>query len=380
MRSQEHVARVQRVTDTLSYPWGMAILPDGERALITEKITAIVKLVDLQNGAQIEIARIGDVTPLSAGDHCGLLDISLHPNFTETSLVYLAYTTGTASAANIRPRLSRARFHDNQLIDIEPILTLESGSSNSGTCGMRMAWLPDNTLLMSVGHAESSTAQDPTRLRGKIIRINDDGSPAQGNPTDAIPGARPEIYSLGHRDPQGVAVDSSGRIWAVEHGPYGGDELNIIQPGGNYGWPQVSYGVHYPRQSPLSEALEYIGLKNRIPARAIRRIGDTTHADAGFIEPVAHWGADGSRSIAPSGMLIYSGRQFDRWRHNLLIATLYKRHIRRVVIADNRPIHQERLLTNRIGRIRHLVEAPDGTIYVLTDSPNGSLFRLTKKR
>ena len=379
-RSKRHTIQVELISDNLSYPWGIALLPSQNKALITEKITAVVKVINLWNGKQLKIARIPDVTPLSAGAHCGLLDISLHPEFEDNQYVYFAYTIGTEINKNVRPRLSRARFTGSQLVDFEHILTLEKGSGNAGTCGLRMAWLPDNTLLMSIGHAESKSAQDLSQMRGKMIRINDDGSAPHDNPFIGHTDARPEIYSLGHRDPQGLAITVDGLIWAAEHGPYGGDELNIINPGENYGWPLVSYGVRYPSQSKLIGALEFIGIKNRISRRRIRRIGGVvSHSAVGFAEPVASWGVDGNRSIAPSGMIAYSGRQFEHWKGNLLIATLYKRHIRRVVVEGSTVIDQERLLNNKIGRIRHLAEATDGSIYVITDSATGALYRLTKK-
>ena len=265
-RTAEHRISVEQITRNLGYPWGVGVLPGGREALITEKTTSIVQLVDLTDGSRVEIDRVPGVTPVSARNHCGLLDISLHPRFAENGYVYFAYTTGRRAEVNVRPRISRARFVDNRLIDYEELLTLAAGSANIGTCGMRMTWLADETLLVSVGHAESMSAQDPSELRGKIIRINDDGSIPGDNPFVGLAdeGVRGEIFSLGHRDPQGLAVARDGTIWSVEHGPFGGDELNIIEPGANYGWPVVSYGVAYNfERSKLDVSLQYIGLRER---------------------------------------------------------------------------------------------------------------------
>ena len=380
-RSQRERIVVQQITDGLSYPWGVAVLPGQDAVLITEKFNSVIKRVNIQNGEQQAIARIGAVSPLHSNSHCGLLDISVHPQFSENNYIYLAYTIGTESQGTVRPQIARARYVDHSLQELTPLLTVAEGSSSSGTCGLRFAWHTDGSLFVSVGHDNSHSAQDKGSLRGKIIRIHDDGTIPKDNPFVGQAGVREEIYSLGHRDPQGLTISTTPpyTVWSNEHGPYGGDELNVIVPGGNYGWPVVSYGVKYVAQSKIAESLEYIGIKNRLQKDQIKAIGNGTHAEAGFIEPVAHWGAGGTRSIAPSGMLLYSGNMFAQWKGNILIATLYKRHIRRLEVTNNRVTHQEKVLNNKLGRVRHLVELDDGSILVITDSPNGRLFRLSHK-
>lgn len=279
-------------------------------------------------------------------------------------------------------------YKDHTLSDLTPLLTVDEdeGSSDIGTCGIRFAWHPDGTLLASLGHAESTSAQELDSLRGKIIRINDDGSIPPDNPfANQSDSVRGEIFSLGHRDPQGVMVSPHPpyTIWSSEHGPYGGDELNLIVPGGNYGWPLVSYGVEYPQrvQSKIKTGLGYIGLSQSIPRRDRQYIGGPgTHSESGFLDPVVHWGEGGeTRSIAPSGAILYNGDMFPEWRGDVLLAVLGKRQIRRVDIEEgNIAVDQEIILKNKLGRLRQLAELADGSILVITDSTNGKLFRITK--
>ena len=383
-RSRRARLSVQQITDQLQYPWGIAIMPDQRTVLITEKLNAIIKEVDLITGKQQAVARVEEVSPLGVGTHCGLLDITLHPDFARNNYVYLSYTVGDEVSDTIRPRIARAKYENHRLTELAALLTVDvdEGSADAGTCGMRFAWHPDGTLLASIGNDERDFAQQLDSLWGKIVRINDDGSVPADNPFVGYPGAHEEIFSLGHRDPQGLIVSRRApyTIWSSEHGPHGGDELNRVVAGNNYGWAVVSYGVEYVDRPKIVRALTHIGLNNRLRRKKRDYIGGTgTHAEQGFAEPVVNWGENGTGSIAPSGMIRYSGKMFPEWEGDMLIATLTTRHIRRVKIENGQAIEQEEILRNKLGRIRHLAEMADGSILAITDSSNGRLFRITRR-
>ena len=390
IRSQQGVFDIERVANDLHFPWGMAFIPHSPYVLITEKISAQIVAVYLHTGEKRPVFRVPDVVPVKAGEHCGLLDISLHPQFARNRLVYVAYIATDSDSITARPTVARARFQRHE--SNETLFTFsgfeiiaEAGTStvHKGGCGMRMAWLPDTTLLVGIGYegtSDSPTNQLVDSLHGKIIRINDDGSIPADNPFVDDPRVRDEIYSLGHRDAQGIAVttESPAKVWASEHGPYGGDELNLITPGSNYGWPVVSYGYDYVDRSPLRVSLEYIGLIQRLPRSQLQssHLGQE-HQPYGFVEPVKVWGRNGGRSIAPSGLLWYSGTLFPEWTGDIFIATLYKRHLLRLELDDNKVTGEEKLLNNKIGRVRHVAQGPRGALYVITDADRGGLYRLT---
>ncbi len=234
--------------------------------------------------------------------------------------------------------------------DMEVLFTALPKSRGGRHFGSRLAFLPDGTLLISLGdRGERQSAQDLDDHRGSLIRINRDGSVPADNPFAG--GSKPEIFSYGHRNMQGLALHPETRIpWTHEHGPQGGDEININRPGANYGWPVITYGVNY-------------GIRTRI--------GEGT-AKPGMEQPVHKW----VPSIAPSGMAFYSGDQLPRWRGNLLVGSLKFGQLVRLTLENDRVVGEERLLNNRFGRIRDVVTGPDGFVYLLTDSPRGQLLRI----
>jgi glucose/arabinose dehydrogenase len=344
--------RAEVVVDGLEHPWSITWLADGT-ALITERPG---RLRLLRNG-RLEPQPVSGLPTLFASGQGGLLDVSLHPDFASNRLVYLTLSIGS-SGAN-RTALARGRLVGNALQDVELIFRNPDSKSGGQHFGSRMLWLPDNTLLMSIGDGGNppisfngenirKQAQNPARLFGKIIHLNDDGSPAAGNPFAAQAGNRPEVWTIGHRNIQGLARDPrSGQIWATEHASRGGDELNLIEAGNNYGWPEVSYSNEY-WGPPVSE----------LSSRA-----DVT-------EPVLVW----TPSKAPSGLAVYTGEAFPQWQGDLFSGALKFQHIRRIKLDGRRVVAEEKLTIGK--RVRDVRQGPDGYLYVLTDESDGALLRI----
>ena len=343
--SEKETFRVVQVAGGLEHPWAVAFLPDG-RMLVSER-PGRLRLVE--DGRLTEVSGLPEVAPVGQG---GLLDLVLHPRYAENGWIYFAHSAG--QGAELGTRISRARLSGSRLTEVQTLFTMRPGSNTRQHFGSRLAFLPDGTLLFTIGdRGARDRAQDLGDHAGSTLRINDDGSVPMDNPFVATPGALPEIYTYGNRNAQGMVVHpDTGRVWQHEHGPRGGDEINIIEPGKNYGWPRITYGQ------------EYFG----------GRIG-TTRAP-GLEEPLLHW----TPSIAPSGMDFYSGSAFPAWRGNLFVGALVGRHLRRLEVQGEEVVHQEVLLLNTLGRIRDVRQGPDGLVYVLTDEGNGGLFRLEPVR
>jgi glucose/arabinose dehydrogenase len=343
--TQKARVRVVTVADGLDHPWGMAFLPDGA-LLVTER------------SGQLRLVRDGEVSDPIAGvpevrdrGQGGLLDVALDPNFATTRLVYLSYSEAGgegAGTAVARGRLDGARLDNTQVIFRQQPKT---GGGNH--FGSRLVFARDGTLFVTLGERFDyrDEAQNPANHLGKIVRINPDGSVPSDNPfVGRGDGARPEIWSLGHRNVQGAAINpETGALWTDEHGPRGGDEINIPQAGKNYGWPVIGYGVHYS------------GAK----------IGVGT-AKPGLEQPVYYW----DPSIAPSGMAFYTGDRFAGWRGNLFVGALKYRLLVRLELDGARVIAEERMLQDLDERIRDVRQGPDGLIYLLTDSDDGRILRL----
>lgn len=336
---------VETVATGLSFPWGIAFLPDGG-LLIT------------QRDGPITLAAGGAAQSVSGGpqpyveNQGGLFDVALHPNFAENRLVYLSYAAGT-EAANAT-EVARARLEGTQLVGLERIFRASPDKPGGAHFGGRLLFLPDGTLLLSLGdgYIRRNEAQDRTTHFGAIVRMTETGAPAPDNPFFAEGGAAAYVYTFGHRNVQGLARDpASGRLYAHEHGPRGGDEVNVLTPGANYGWPVATYGVDYSGASisPFTER-------------------------AGMAAPLLHW----TPSIAPSGLALYDGSLFPEWRGDLFVSTLAGSHLRRVDLGpDGAPLGQETLLAERGARLRHVAQGPDGALYVLTDSPEGEVLRIS---
>ena len=337
----------ERVSD-LSHPWSVAFLPDG-MALVTERDGRLL-LADPQSGQKTEIT--GGPQVLASGQG-GLLDVALHPEFDENRRLYFSYAeprgsgmTGTAIAYGV---LSPDRTH---LTDLTRIFSMEPASSTTRHFGSRIVFKDDGTLWFTIGdRGDGPRAQDPGDHAGSVLRIQDDGGIPKDNPFAEARGGAPEVWSYGHRNPQGAAKHpDTGALWTVEHGARGGDEINQPQAGRNYGWPTISYGRHYSGGK--------IGMGTSAP---------------GMEQPVYYW----DPSIAPSGLAIVRSDLFPAWDGDLLVGALKDRMIVRLDMQNGAVIKEERLFVNRFGRVRDVRMGPDGAIWLLTDESDGALIRIT---
>jgi glucose/arabinose dehydrogenase len=276
-----------------------------------------------------------------------------HPKFSENHLVYLTYTKDITDK-QVATTLARGRLDGHKLVDVKDLLVCDTWAGDGGS-GSRLAWGPDGMLYMTTGASNGNAAQELTSLRGKILRLREDGTPAPGNPFAGKQGAKAEIFSMGHRNSLGLAFNpATGDLWNNENGPYGGDEINIIKAGGNYGWPKVSFGRDYSGPQ-------------------IQSFGE------GMIGPIVFW----APSIAPSGMAFYTGDRFPEWKNNVLVGAMLGGsvagypHLERIVFNENwDETGRESMLTEMKQRIRDVRQGPDGLVYVLTDEDPGQLIRL----
>jgi glucose/arabinose dehydrogenase len=342
--SEESVFTVEAVAEEIRQPWGMAFLPDGG-ILVTEKGGRLLRVDD---GETVSISGVPEVALTGQG---GLLDVALHPQFADNGWVYLthaaSYDNGFGTA------LFRGRLEGTALVDGETLFRTADPPQGGVHFGSRLAFDAGGYLYITVGdRGDRDHAQDLGAHYGKVLRLRDDGSAPADNPFSGVAGARPEIYSYGHRNPQGLFYDPvSAQLWEHEHGPQGGDTLNILRAGANYGWPVATYGDEYGGGE----------------------IGVTPEDRADIENPITWWGPF---SIAPSGLTRLHGTAFPRWRGNLFLGALGQQHIRRLVLAGETVIHQEELLRDQFGRIRDVEAGPDGKLYFLTDSAAGGVYRL----
>ena len=348
--AEQHKIRVSVVTRGLSHPWAIAFLPDGS-ALVTERPG---RLRVVQNG-KLDPTPIAGVPRVRTDGNGGLMDVALHPKFSDNHLVYFTYTKPVEGGKGT-PSLARGRLDGGALTDVRDLLVPEAHEGNSGL-GARITFGRDGMLYMATGGNVGQVAQNPASLRGKILRLRDDGSPAPDNPFIGAAGYRPEIYTLGHRNTLGLILHPvTGAVWNNENGPNGGDEINIILPGRNYGWPLVSFGRDYsgPRISehPTREGLE---------------------------SPLIVW----LPQIAVSGMAVYTGDRFPRWKENVFVGSLQTGripgtgHLERLVFnASGEEMRRESILNELRQRIREVRQGPDGFLYLLTDEDEGALLRI----
>ncbi|MBX2837146.1 MAG: PQQ-dependent sugar dehydrogenase [Gammaproteobacteria bacterium] len=336
--------RIETVASGLNHPWSIAFLPSGE-LLVTER-TGALRLIE---GTTISDPVAG-VPQSFVGRQGGLFDVALHPGFAENQWVYLSQAFGN-SRANAT-RLVRGKWTGDSLTDVEEIFTAQPLKSGGAHFGARFVFLPDSTLLLSVGDGYNyrEEAQRLDNHFGKIVRVNDDGSVPSDNPFTDAADVLPEIWSYGHRNAQAIVVDTAAqRVYANEHGPKGGDEINWIGGGQNYGWPIATYGIDYSG-AKISPYTEHVG---------------TT-------QPLLHW----TPSIAPGGMTSVQSELFPQLNGDLLVAALKAREVRRVRMDGDKVI-AEQVLFKEIGeRIRDIRVAPDGSLYLLTDSPQGKVLRI----
>lgn len=343
--SERHAFRVVTLAEGLVHPWSLAFLPDGD-LLISERSG---RLRLLRDGVLLPDPLQGVPAVASKGQG-GLLDIALDPAFATNGLLYLSYAG--KGRGGMGTEVLRARLVDQSLVDHEVIFSVEPKSSGGRHYGSRLVFGREGNLFVTLGErGDPDRAQDLGDLAGSVARIRPDGSVPPDNPfAGDSNGFRPEIFTYGHRNPQGLAWHpETGDLWAVEHGPKGGDELNVLESGRNYGWPVITHGR------------SYAGFK----------IGIGT-AKAGMEQPVRHW----VPSISPSGMAFYMGAEFPGWQGNLFIGALSGRLLVRLELDNRSVTHEERLLETFGERIRDVRLGPDGRLYLLTDSRNGALLRL----
>jgi glucose/arabinose dehydrogenase len=338
--------RVQTVAGGLEHPWGLAFLPDG-RMLVTER-PGRLRIVGKDGRPSAPLAGVPQVLARGQG---GLLDVALDPRFADNRLVYLSYAEpgegGTAGTA-----VARGRLGEGRLEEVRVIYRQQPKVAGSSHFGSRLVFARDGTLFVTQGDRFNyrDRAQDLSVGFGKIVRINPDGSVPRDNPFVGRAGARPEIWSYGHRNVQGAALHpQTGQLWTAEHGARGGDELNHPEAGKNYGWPVITYGV------------DYSGVT----------IGEGT-AKAGMEQPVYYW----DPVIAPSGMTFYTGEAFPDWKGSVFIGSLRPGLLVRLTLADGRVAREERYLAELRERIRDVRQGPDGLLYLLTDSPDGRILRV----
>lgn len=345
--SEQARFRVEHLTGGLEHPWSLAFLPGGgflvsERPGRLRRIEADGRLLD---------EPIGGLPEIRARGQGGLLDVALHPEFTTNNWVYLSYVE--PGPGGMGTAVARGRLSGDRLLDTEVLFRMLPKSGNGRHFGSRLVFDRDGHLFITLGdRGDRPRAQDLSDHAGSVIRLNEDGGVPADNPFVGRPDARPEIYSYGHRNIQGATLHpSTGQLWTHEHGPQGGDEINLPAPGVNYGWPVITYGVNYGIGTTIGEGTE----------------------KAGMAQPLHHW----TPSIAPSGMAFYEGNRFPGWRGDLFVGSLKFQLLLRLELEDGRVVDEERLLEEELGRIRDVRQGPDGLLYLLTDaSGDGQLVRL----
>jgi glucose/arabinose dehydrogenase len=342
--------QLHEVSAGLEHPWALAFLPDGQGMLVTERPG---RLRRVSSAGELS-APLAGVPAVFAQGQGGLLDVALSPQFATDRLVYLSYAErgvdGRAGTAVGRGRLSADLA---ALEDFQVIFRQQPKLSSGIHFGSRLVFDRDGYLFITLGeNSQRPTAQDIDKLQGKVVRLHPDGRVPVDNPFVGRPGARPEIWSYGHRNPQGAALNPwTGQLWVHEHGPRGGDEINIPQPGRNYGWPRATHGINYSFL-PIPEAE-----------------GESVPGT----EPPHHvW----AKSPAISGMAFYDAERFPAWKHSLFIGALAQEALIRLSLEGDRVVSEERLLEALGKRIRDVRVGPDGWVYVLTDESDGKLLRL----
>jgi glucose/arabinose dehydrogenase len=343
---EKGVVDVETIAKGLEHPWSLAFLPD-KRMLVTER-PGRLRLVRPDGRVSEPLTGVPQVYASGQG---GLLDVALSPTFDKDRLVYLSFAESGEGGAGTA--VARGRLAERGLENTQVIWRQQPKVSGPNHWGSRIVFRPDGTLFVTLGERfnYSERAQDLAATLGKIVRINPDGSAPRDNPFVNRAGARPEIWSYGHRNVQAAALHpETGQLWTVEHGARGGDELNHPEAGKNYGWPVISYGVHY----------------------SYFKIGEGT-AKQGMEQPVYYW----DPVIAPSGMVFYTGNLFAGWKNNALIGSLTPGLLVRLVMKDGKVAQEERYLGDLRERIRDVRQAPDGLLYLLTDARNGQILRIT---
>jgi aldose sugar dehydrogenase len=343
--------QVKVIAEGLENPWGLTFLPDGNM-LVTER-PGRMRIVTPDGKLGEPITGLPKLFVQGQG---GLLDVVLAPDFAKSHKVYFSYSEpgeGTLSSTAV----SFGTLKGNSLENVTRVFTQVPKVDSGNHFGSRLVWAPDGTLFITLGErfTEKDSAQTLDNHQGKVIRINADGSVPKDNPFVKTPNAKPEIWSYGHRNMQGAAINPVTKaLWTGEHGPQGGDELNLDEAGKNYGWPVITWGENYGGG----------------------KIGEGTEK-AGMEQPVYKW----VPSIATCGFMFYTGKQFPKWKNNILLASLKEKALVRLVLDGNKITHEERMLATEVGqRWRQVAQGPDGFIYLIPDEVDGKIYQLSPKK
>lgn len=353
--TEQYKVNAVTLVSGLSNPWGLAFLPDG-RMLVTER-AGRMRIIE---GGKLVPATISGLPAAVEHGQGGMLDVVLHPKYAQTGWIYWTYNAGVPGAYGTevaRGKLGGTREAPT-MTDVQILFKLEPKTGAGQHFGSRIVFDRAGFLIVTFGDrgdnpnkGAEERAQKLNDHAGKSIRLTDDGKVPPDNPFIKTAGAKPEIWTYGHRNMQGAAIHPiTGKIWTHEHGPQGGDEINILVPGINYGWPVITYGVNYGTGTKIGEGTE----------------------KAGMAQPIYTW----VPSIAPSGMAFYSGNYFPKWKGNLFVGALAKQSLVRLTLDGEKVVSEERLFVNKLGRIRDVREGPDGHLYLLTDATDGELIRL----
>ncbi|CAI8867200.1 PQQ-dependent sugar dehydrogenase [Pseudomonas sp. IT-P260] len=354
LQSEQGTLEVTTITQGLEHPWALAFLPDRQGMLVTERPGSL--RVITADGKRSE--PISGVPKVWAKGQGGLLDVVLSPDFRQDRLVYLSYAEGGGAGDKAGTAVGRGRLSDDlkTISDFKVIFRQEPKLSTGNHFGSRLVFDRDGYLFITLGeNNDRPTAQDLDKLQGKVVRIFPDGKVPDDNPFVGQSGVRPEIWSYGHRNPQGAALNPwNGTLWENEHGPRGGDEVNIIERGKNYGWPLATHGINYSLQ-PIPEA----------KGKSVE----------GAVDPHHVW----EKSPGVSGMAFYDADRFKPWQQNLFIGALVSQELIRLQFDGDKVAHEERLLGELKQRIRDVRQGPDGYLYVLTDEQDGALYKIGLK-
>ena len=350
VQSAKHVFQVNKVLDGLENPWSMAFLPDG-RMLITERAGRL-RLVT--KSFQLHPTPIAGLPKIKAAGQGGLFDVAIHPDYAANGWIYWAYNE--PGAGGWGTALARGKLQGTQMTSVEVLFSMRPKSRKNQHFGGRIVFDTSGFVYLTLGdRGDRDRAQKMDDHAGSVIRLHEDGRVPEDNPFVKLKGALPEKWTLGNRNIQGAALHpQTGKLWTHEHGPQGGDEVNLMSAGKNYGWPVVTHGANYGLGTKIGE-------------------GQTK---AGMAQALKIW----VPSIAPSGMAFVNSQEFPEWSGNLLVGSLRAQTLVRLELDGDAVVGEERLLVGQIGRIRDVRVAEDGLIYLLTDAPNGALFQLARTR
>jgi glucose/arabinose dehydrogenase len=341
---------VDKIADKLGHPFAIVAMPDG-RLMVTIK-SGYMEIHD-RNGALVK--KVTGFPAVVYAGQGGLLDVAFDPKFSSNKTIYWSYSEAYSGANLTAVAKGKLNEGEGKVEEVSVIFRATPGTSSTLQYGSRLQFDKDGYLFVSIGEKfmpqSRVEAQDVNSYLGKIVRITTDGKPAPGNPFLNQPGAKPEVYSYGHRNPQGLEIDPvTGELWESEFGPRGGDEINIIRPGKNYGWPVITYGIEY-QGGPVGAGIQQ---------------------KAGMEQPIYYW----DPVISPSGICFYRGSAIPEWKNNLFMACLSGQHLNRVIIKNNKVVGEERLLEDKHQRIRD-VTYMDNMLFVITD--DGDIYRIAKK-